>query len=75
MEKSHIAQMSNFTFFDNDFYGICILKSSNSHISVVICSSLNFGWCIREWIKDVGIYYLAYVDLSVVPTFTLLHNN
>ena len=35
--------MSNFTFFCNVFYGICILKSYDSHISIVICSFLEFG--------------------------------
>ena len=47
--------MSNFTFFHNVFYAICILKSLNSHISVVICSFFEFRtvskWCIREWYK------------------------
>ena len=38
----HCGKKSYFTFFDNDFYGICILKSSNSHISVVICSFFEF---------------------------------
>ena len=42
MEKGEIAQMSNFTFFHNVFYTICILKSSNSHISAVVCSFLEF---------------------------------
>ena len=43
MEKGEIAQMSNFTFFHNVFYGICNLKSSNSHISIVVCSVFEFG--------------------------------
>ena len=50
--------MSNFTFFHNFFYAICILKSSNSHIShisVVVCSFFEFWtvlkWCIREWVE------------------------
>ena len=34
---------------------ICILKFFNSHISVVVCSSFQFGmvskWCIREWVN------------------------
>ena len=49
--------MSYFTFFHNIFYAICILKSFNSHISVVICSFFEFGtvskWCIREWVKGL----------------------
>ena len=47
VETGEIAQISNFSFFHNVFYGICILKSFNSHISVVVHSkeaSLNFGW-------------------------------
>ena len=47
--------MSNFTFYHNVFNGICIFKSFNSHISIVVCSFFEFGtvaiWCIREWVK------------------------
>ena len=47
--------MSNFTFFHNVFYVICILKSFNNHISVVVCSFFEFETvskcCIREWVK------------------------
>ena len=47
--------MSNFTFFHNVFYAICILKSFKNHVSVVVCSFFEFGtvskWCIREWVK------------------------
>ena len=54
MEKGEIAQMSNFTFSHNVFYGISVLKSVSSHISVVVCSFFEFGtvskWCIREWV-------------------------
>ena len=43
--------MSNFTFFHNVFYAICILKFFTSHIS----ASLNFEWSqkwsIREWVQ------------------------
>ena len=39
------------------FYAICIFKSFNSHITVVICSFLDFEtvskWCTREWVKEV----------------------
>ena len=46
--------MSNFTFFHNVFYAICILKSFNGHISVVVCSFFEFWtvskWCIKEWV-------------------------
>ena len=55
MEKGEIAQMSNFTFFLNVFHAICILKSFDSHITVVICSFFEFWtvskWFIREWVN------------------------
>ena len=38
-----LLKMSNFTFFHNVFYAICILKSFNSPISVVVSGSLNLG--------------------------------
>ena len=57
MKKGEIAQMSNLTFSFNVFYGICILKSFDSHIPVVVCSSFEFGTvskcCIREWINRI----------------------
>ena len=47
--------MSNFAFFHNVFNAICILKSFDSHVSVVVCSYFEFGtvskWCIGEWVK------------------------
>ena len=60
MEKDEIALMSNFTFFHNVFYGISILKSFNSHISVVVvCSFFEIRtvskWCIREWIQTFSM--------------------
>ena len=57
-KKVKLLKMSNFTFFHNVFYAICILKSFNSHISVVVCNFFEFGtvskWCIREWVNVVG---------------------
>ena len=54
-KKVKLLKMSNFTFFHNFFYAICILKSFSSNISVVFCSFLEFGMvskcCIREWSK------------------------
>ena len=39
-----LLKMSNFTFFYNVFYAICILKSLNSHISrLSSAASLNLG--------------------------------
>ena len=47
--------MSNFTIFHNVLYAIFILKSFNSHISVVVCSVVESRavskWCIREWVN------------------------
>ena len=43
-EKVKLLRMSNFTFFHNAFHAICILKSFNSHISVVVSASFNLGW-------------------------------
>ena len=55
-ENVKLLKMSNFTFFHNVFYATCILKSFNSHNSVVFCSFFEFGmiskWCIKEWVKD-----------------------
>ena len=49
-KKVKLLKMSNFTFFHNVFYAICVLKFFNSHISFVICSFFEFGtvskWCI-----------------------------
>ena len=49
--------MSNFTFYHNVFYAICILKSFNSHITVVVCCFFEFGmvseWCIMGWVNFV----------------------
>ena len=54
-KKMKLLKMSKFTFFHSVIYAICILKSFNNHISVVICSLFEFGtvskWCFREWVK------------------------
>ena len=42
-KKVKLLKMSNFTLFQKVFYAICILKSFNSHISVVVCSFFNLG--------------------------------
>ena len=51
-KKVKLLKMSNFTFCHNVFYAISILKSFNSHISVVVCSFFEFGMvskcCIGE---------------------------
>ena len=54
-KKVKLLILSNFLFFQNVFFAIYILKSFNSHISVVICIFFEFEtapkWCIREWVK------------------------
>ena len=49
--------MGNSTFFHNVFYAICIIKSFDSHISVVIWSFFEFGMAsklsIKEWVKTL----------------------
>ena len=56
-KKVKLLKMSNFTFFHNVFFAICILKSFNSHISVVVFIFFEFGmvskWCNREWVKSL----------------------
>ena len=56
VEKGEIAQNEQFTFFHIVFYTICVLKSFDSHISVVVCSFFQFGmvskWSIRGWVKE-----------------------
>ena len=60
-----LLKMSSFTFLHNVFYAICILKSINSHFSVVVCSFFEFGTvskcCIREWVnlKDDNLYSIV----------------
>ena len=60
-KKVKFLKLSNFTFFHNVFYAICILKSFNSHISVIVCSFFEFGtvskWCVREWVKPLWPEY------------------
>ena len=73
VEKGEIAQMSNFTFFHNVLYGICVLKSFNSNILVVVCSFFEFGtdskWCIREQVK----YNVSYRLSKLKPTKCLVN--
>ena len=54
VEKGEIAQKSNFSFFHYVFYGSCILKSFNSHISIVVCSFFEFG-TVRNGISGNGL--------------------
>ena len=55
-KKVKLLILSNFTFPHNVSHAICILKFLNCHISVVVCSFLEFGmvskWCIGEWVKS-----------------------
>ena len=73
-KKVKLLKMSNFNFFNNVFYAICIFKSFNSHISVVVCSFFDFGtvleWCIRErvnarvWPNILAVVYMSYCDAT-----------
>ena len=53
--KVKLLILSNFTFFRNVFYAICILKSCNNHVTIVVCSFLEFGvvskCCICECVN------------------------
>ena len=42
MEKGEIAQKEQFHLSHNVFYAICLAKTFNSHISVVVCSFFEF---------------------------------
>ena len=57
-EKFKLLILSILTFFHTVFYTICIWKSFNSHISVVVCSFFEFEivskWSIREWVNLDG---------------------
>ena len=50
-----LFKMNNFIFFYNVFYALCILRSFNIHIPVVVLNFFEFGtvskWCIREWVN------------------------
>ena len=74
--------MSNFTFFHNVFYAICILKSFYCHIPVVICSFFEFGMvsklCIGEWVNSyrdnrdcqtcfIALFYVGTPQGPVLP--------
>ena len=75
-----LIKMSNLTFFHNVFYAICILKTFNNHISVVVCSFFEFGtvskWCIKEWVKtDDGLVKVFFHQLDYfLPMVTFKKN-
>ena len=50
-------QMRIFTIFHNVFYAICILKSLNSQISVVVCSFFEFGTISKLCIKECPLFF------------------
>ena len=68
-KKVKLLKVSNFAFFHNVFYGICILKSYSSHISGVVGSFFEFWmvskWCIREGVKIKS--YLVTMDCIFCP--------
>ena len=59
-EKGEIAQNKQFQPFPHCFLCDFILKSFDSHISVVVCSFFEFGtlskWLIREWVKYIFFF-------------------
>ena len=73
LKKVKLLKMSNFTFFHNVFYAICILKSFDSHISVVVCSFFEFvtasKWCIRKWAKAKQNHFPR-IKLFGKPSYT-----
>ena len=82
-KKVKLLKMRNFAFFHNVFYAICILKSFNSHISVVVCSFFEFRmvskWCIREWVmywlckkKNMSEYQIFYMTFLTAICMKLL---
>ena len=76
-KKVKLLKMSNFTFFHNVFYVIFVIKSFNSHISVVVCSFSEFGtvskWCIREWVKEKD--KMLVTDISSPSPFPKMFSN
>ena len=71
-EKVKLLKMIIWLFSTLFFCAICILKSSNSHISIVVCRLFKFGivskWCIREWVKQSFVivwlrYWLTGINL------------
>ena len=75
-KKVKLLKMSNFTFFHNVFYAICILESSISHISVVVCNFFEFGkvskWCIREWVNTIFRHQFSYISVASAPVHAFL---
>ena len=68
--------MSNFTIYHNVFYTICLLKSFNSHISVVVCSFFEFRtvskWRIREWVNRLpNVKNLDASKLKALPDYII----
>ena len=69
-----LLKMSNFTLFHKVFYAICILKSLNSYISVVICSFFEFGTGVlgnelKSGLRGKGlrVIVLIYNNLANLP--------
>ena len=62
LKKAKLLKMSNFTYFHYVFNAICILKSLNSHILIVVSSFFGFGkiseLCIGEWVKSYRYLWL-----------------
>ena len=81
-KKVKLLRMSNFTFFHNGFYAIFILKSFNSHSSVVVCSFFEFStlskWCIRKWVRSHSVQDSSLQMLSIwkrIHLYCLTHSH
>ena len=57
-EKVKLLILSNFTFFHNLFFVICIVKSLMATFQLSSAASLNLGqshkWCIVEWVDTIN---------------------
>ena len=57
LKKGEFTQNDKLNLFHNVFNAICILKSFNSFISVVVCRFFELGtvpkWCVREWVEGL----------------------
>ena len=69
-----LLKMSNLIFFYDVFYVICILKSFNSHISVLPAASLNLGRSqngvlgngLKALLGQVSRYWLHFVTVIII---------
>ena len=58
-KKVKLLKMSNFNFFHNVFYAICILKSFNAIFQLLFAGSLNLGWSQSGVLWNYGMGWQA----------------